>query len=306
MMTRPFRCFLFVLVLAAPAMAEQVSFRFAPEDGARWLRVGEDRALRDLGTAAPISETLTKQEVEILYRRNSGGGWQVTQMPRAISFESNGIPTANPILELTLNTEITVKTDGSGAAVAVTGFRQLLRKLEDNLSAELYANVSRAFNEATMVQGEKSRWNAELGPLRDATVSVGERWHVIESRVFAMGGSIKVEGVMRFEGWSELDGLRGFKVAYDWDSTGEALERFGVDDMKLVDLRSPDDPAGGGNLKMRGSELRVIIPDSGQLIYRTTEQLATIEEVEGVQSSMGSMNGRFEDSSTYRWRPLKD
>lgn len=306
MTTRRSLCLLLLLALCAAAGAEEVTFRFAPEDGARWMRVGEDRALRDLGAAAPISETLTRQEVEFIYSAGAGGGWEIMQIPRSIGFEVNGIVTQNPILDLTIDSEITLTTDASGQAMAVHGFRQLLRKLEDNLPSNLYAQVSKSYNEAAMVNGEKLRWNGELGALRGATVRSGDRWHVIESRVFAMGGSIQVNGVMRFEGWSELDGVRGFKVLYDWDSTGEALEQWGSDDMKVVDLRSPDDPAGGGNLTMRGSELRVIVPESGQLIYRTSEQLATLSEVPGMDSSIGSMSGRFEDSSVYRWHRIAD
>jgi hypothetical protein len=296
-------CLLACLALAAPA--ESVRFRFAPEPGSHWLRSGEDRLLRDVGTAAPISETVTRQEVEIRIESLPDGGWRVVQIPRAASLEVDGAPTENLALDLTVGVEIELTLGADGLTQRVRGFRELLRRLEDELPASHYARVTQSMSETSLAAQEKSRWDGQLGQLLDATVSVGERWHVTELRSFAMSNAEPVEGVMHFAGWTEMDGLRGFKIEYEYDNRGDVVRKSGGDGLRKVDWRPGGASSQKGNVWIRGKELRVLIPETGQLLYRTIEQTAELTPMEGVDiSKVGTMQGRFEEQSVYRWRPI--
>ena len=293
-------------VVASGAAAESVHFRFAPEAGSRWMRIGEDRNLRDLGEAAPVSETLTRQEVEFRIEPLPDGGWRVLQIPRLATLEVDGKPTQNPALELTLGVEIESTLGPDGRVRHVRGFRELMRRLEDHLPANKYALVTQQMSETTLAAQEKARWDAQLGELLDATVEVGERWHVKELRGFAMGSAEPVEGILHFSGWTEFEGQRGFKIEFEYDNRGESVKRLGVLGMRQVDWRPEGEGTKQGNVWIRGKELRVVIPQSGQLLYRTNEQTADLQQMEGVDASQlgGMLYGHFEDQSVYRWRRI--
>jgi hypothetical protein len=296
---------LILSLLAAPAWGETVRFGFAPQAGSRWLRIGEDRVLRDMAAVAPPSETLTRQEVEVRFEALPDGSWRVLEIPRLASMEIDGLPTPNPVLDLTVGAQIELTLHADGTAKEVRGFRDLLRRFEDRLSAAQYAAVTNRMSESSLVQQEMTRWNQQLGQLLGQSVEIGEAWVVSEFRTFAMGNPEPVEGVLKFSGWSEMEGRRGVKLEYEYDNRGDAVRKLANSQMRRVDWRPQGQPSQSGNVWIRGKELRVIEPESGQLLYRTVEQFADLQPVEGVEvRDSGIMEGRFEESSVYRWRPM--
>jgi hypothetical protein len=54
---------------------------------------------------------------------------------------------------------------------------------------------------------------------------------------------------------------------------------------------------------VEGEEIKVIVPATGQMIYRTRTQHARMQQVGAI--STPQQLGSFETSSVYRWRQLE-
>jgi hypothetical protein len=286
-----------IATLAAAQDEELVEFRFQPVDGEVWTKEIDDVQVRDLGDVAPYQETETKTKIELRYEALPDGGWVVHQTPLSASMTINGEDFHNPGLEQTIGQEIQVTFSADGDAVSVDGFKEFLRKLERNLSPEMYAQVRQSASEESMAQSELRQWDSILIDLIGHPVHEGEIWRVIDEVSIAGGGTIGTDGILRFDGWTEIDGIRGFKVTYEWDSTGQKMASVGDDYTRSISRRTTDEVMPRTNVNLQGSLIRVIVPETGHLLYEVYDQ-----SYELPLNKVGGPSAKMEQRHTYRFR----
>lgn len=284
---------------ASAQESESVQFGFAPTDGERWIRSGEHVSIRDLGGGKPISESQTTSEVSQLYRK-SEAGWEVEQTAQRVQLLVNGVEQGSAAMQLTVGHPITLELDENGEAQAVRGFRGLMRKLEDELSLAEFQAVSAKMSQEAFQSSEMRGWNKKLDLLRGETVKVGEVWSVRKLHNFGPN-SMPIEGLLRFDGWAELDGIRAFKVLFDADNQGAALRRHGAEVDRSFNLVDGNHPDNSSNLEVIVSEVLMLVPETGQILYYSKEDKITVQSTQF--SDMPGAGGYFENRNVERWKP---
>jgi hypothetical protein len=288
-----------ILLLATTAWAQEseepATFRFAPVDGEVWVKEIDATQVRDMGSVAPRQETRTKTSIELRYEQVPDG-WVVHQMPLEAEMELNGQPMPNPGLQQTVGHEIRVQLDEEGNPVEVEGFQELMRRFEANVDPQTYAKMRQQMNAESMAVGEMRQWSELLQDIRGETVQPGETWNVLDQTTIMGGGVVGLAGYLKFDGWTELNGIRGFKTTYRYDSNGELMESVEGQATRTVSRRASDEPMARSNIELQGSLIRVIVPETGQLLYEVKE-----EWYEVPLKAMDGPKMRVESHHTYRF-----
>lgn len=287
---------LLLLGLTAYAQEEPVTFGFEKTDGEHWLRSSEHVDIRDVSGSDGITETMTIQEVDELYEKTDGA-WTVVRTPRKAELWVNGIDTQNQAISITVGIPITVTLDDNGLGLEATGFRKLMRKLEDELPPDQFGRVRQNYDVQRLERTEVATWNDALGDFAGHTVKVGERWRYSDKIVVA-GQSFDVFGVIRFDGWTEMDGIRGFKILIDYDNHGGVLRELGEGTTRSVGAGSTQETTRS-NLELEGSDIRVVDPVTGQMIYRSREYSFSLSNP--LEGDVPGATGHIENRTVERW-----
>jgi hypothetical protein len=298
---------LLVLVLWAiqshPVQAQvegpaEVTFGFAPTDGARWSYSIDDERISDFAGKAPNRAQRTVSDMDYTYEAQPDGTWRVRIIPRTAEMSVDGNAIENPALRLAVGQEVGLRLDKDGVAVQAEGFRALFRTYEREMDPASFGRLRESTNAETMGRNQVAQWNEALEDLRGETVKIGETWRV-EDMVSMQGRPVPVVGVLRFAGWTEIDGLRGVKIEYTYDTTGEASAQSATEATRALQRRAVDNRGAQTNVSLHGSVTRVIVPESGQLLYEVKEETSEVP--------MGAMDGPravFTVRHNYRFRPV--
>ena len=280
----------------AQEAAETIRFEFAPVGGLVWIEEMEDETAYDYGDMAPPRSQLTKGISRMDYEAQDDGGWVVTKVTDSISMDFGEGPIDNPIADLTVGHAFLLRVDARGTAVAVDGCRELVRKLERQLDMAIWEKFQSTQSAATIEAGEIRLWNHRLRGVLGEEVRVGEVWRVVDERRI-QGRPILVTGVVRFDGWTQIKGQRGFKVLYEFDTAKEKVEAIGDGFDREVDWRPEGSLAGPSNLVLHGSSIRVIQPETGQILYESVHV-----EYEAPMGKPEGPKAKIEMNSSYRYR----
>lgn len=289
-----------VLLLAGGVQAQEsdepATFSFAPVDGSIWIKEIDATQVRDMADVAPLQETRTRTSIELRYEQVPEG-WLVHQMPLEATIEQNGQPVPNPGLEQTVGHEIRVRLDDGGKATEAEGFSELMRRFEANVDPKTYAQMRQQMSAESMAVGEMRQWNSLLQHIRGETIAPGDVWNVLDQTTIVGGGVVGLAGYLQFDGWTELDGIRGFKMTYHYDSNGDLMKSVEGLANRTVSRRASNEPMSMSNVELVGSVIRVIVPETGQLLYEVKE-----EWYEVPLQSMDGPKMRMETRHTYRIR----
>jgi hypothetical protein len=248
------------------AEPESVRFRFAPKDASVWIRDLSDRRVSpDPTVPGDRREQQTTVRIELRYQRQPDLGWIVQQTPFEGEMSLNGEEMTNPAMKQNLGHTLKVHLNATGVAERIEGFRELERKYEKNLPPEMYNRLAKSYSADSMERMEIAQWNKPLADLIGARVATGDQWVVTEA-ITVGSAQLLVRGVMRFGGWTELNGRRGYKVEYDYDTTAAAVAKLVGKPARAID-RLKDQQATRSNIVLTGNVVRVIDPDTGDLIY---------------------------------------
>jgi len=279
----------------APDLGDAVVFGFHPEDGAQWRKTMLDRVERDFAGMAPTVRQETRQELIITYRKGETT-WQVTQEAQSAEMTENGVEVDNPILDLAMGVPVTLTVSPLGQAVAAAGFEAFWKKLEQNLSADVYARLAENTSVETMAENEIRIWNKFYAELLGHRIRPGDNWRVLDGTDVGTGGRTALYGTIHFDGWTELDGVRGFKVTHEFDTTGEKMEALGDDHTRSIS-RVGDEQFTRNNVTVEGKWIVVIQPETGQLLYSVRDEVTRLP----IGDPADDMQAVFNKHHTYRW-----
>ncbi len=284
---------------ASIAAAEEVQIRFRPVEGDVWNRDMENVLIQDYADLAPRREQTTLSNVSFTYQPGEAGAWTVLQMPLMASMLMDGAPIDNPVLDQTVGTELLVALDASGKATSVDGFGRLIRKLEDNLDRDTYAQVQQQLSAEKMEFGELQSWNRFRTEFLGATVNVGDKWHVEDEAYLNGPGWVDLVGVVSFDGWTELDGRRALKIIYQFDEAGRAVAALGRTEFDhKLHVRREASANPPHNAVVNGTWTWVIDPETGYVLFEKKDQVHELP-----LDASGSKRGVIESRYTYRYRP---
>lgn len=281
---------------SAPAGSEEtVIFGFHPEDGAQWRKTMVDRSERDFGGLAPAVTQITEQELLVEYAR-AEEAWMVTQRATSARMMDASGEIQNPILDLAIGVPITLTVNPLGQAVAAAGFDAFWDKLENNLDAEVYSRLVQSTSPEQMADNEIQIWNRFYSELLGHRIRPGENWRVLDGTDVGSGGRARLLGTIRFDGWTELDGIRGFKVTHEFDTTGEKMQALGDDHTRSIS-RVGDEQFETSNIVIEGTWVVVIQPETGQLLYSVRDQTTRLP----IGDPVDGLEAVFTKHHTYRW-----
>lgn len=280
------------------AQEAPIRFAFAPQDAERWVEEMVDRRMTDMGLGDPAQLQETNQRDELIYARSEDGGYVLTRVLGPAEMSLGGEPVSNAILEASEGTRIELQLDEQGVAVGVKGYRRLMRLLERKLDSDEWTRFQDAYSVARAEAAEMARWNDRLAGLVGAEFRAGDVWGYTDVYP-ASGVEVLIRGTMRFDGSTELNGQRGFKILYEFGGGSHAPSLDGL--QTVLDLRHKEPGhAPPENYELKGKRVRVFVPESGQLIYENTE-------VEWVQPGPPGQPDRSTQLQTiYRLRPASE
>jgi hypothetical protein len=285
---------------ASPADSLHVQFHFAPPAGSHWIQDFEDvRLSPDRTQPSGQREQRTTVRIDLRYERDPQGGWAVQKSPFEGEITFNGEGITNPALEQNLHTTLVVHLDDKGQALRVDGFKELERKYERNLPPEQYARLAKQYTAANMERMELTQWNQPLQDLIGAQVTTGETWHVTDTADIG-SAELLVTGVISFDGWTELHGVRGYKVHYTYDTTGAAERSAPGPYARTISRVGPDSKATRSNIVLAGDVIRVIDPATGLVFYAHAHRAYDVP----IQSqSQDASKAHYEDEQMVRLDP---
>lgn len=278
---------LIVAGAAGSAAAEAFTLEFSPADGEVWEKTTVDRRTQDYADAAPRTEQITEITLDQSYVSQPDGSWHVLQDARSLGMRINGQALDNPMFPIIESQQIRVILNSGGQAIDAEGFRSLMSRYERELDPETYQNVRRQMKIANMVKGEVIKWNRPLAGLVGLEVEIGDRLGVTSKAEF-QGTMFAVSGVIDVVEWTEVEGERGVRFAYRYDTTGEI--RAGAEDVKHEIVRWEDEepaPIGPG-VRLLGRYEFVLVPSTGQLLSEHLQEtvFAPVTQAPGTTATL--------------------
>lgn len=301
---RPLALTVLSLALAAGSSSgetrpQKVTFGFAPDPAVQWKKVMFDEQRTDFRGVVEDHHQITESELQQHYEKDEEGAWQLVQNVRSVEMEINGNAVVNPMLEVLTGHEIRLDLDDKGLATGHEGFRELMRRYERELDPATYTRVRQQMSAQSMGLGEIAKRNQGLGIVAGKTVTIGEKWGVLD-RVAVQGSWTAVTGVAHFESWTDVGGIAGVKLVYRYDSSGGVYGGAESELTQVVSLRPDDYVVQPNNLEVSGEYTWVIDPVSGQPLYEVYEQLVTVP----VGNDLFGQRGEIHSAHTWRWSKL--
>ncbi len=258
-------------VAASEPVVEEVTFHCAPVDGERWIeRVEEDRT-EDFDDRAPLRRRHFSQADTLRWQRTQEG-WTVHRSFGEGRETVDGVAVDDPVLPLFAGRSIELECDDGGVVHAVKGYRRLFRHVQRGLDLETWQKVQTMFRPGAAEWLEIQRWNRGRRGLCGVKVRTGESWTYRD--LFPSGeGQVAVEGVLRFAGFTEVKGQRGYKLVYSFASAASDEAVPSTDEAtRVLDLRSPESAKRlRQDIPMDGELVQVIDPRSGRIFYESLD-----------------------------------
>ncbi|MEW5794918.1 MAG: hypothetical protein AB1772_01030 [Candidatus Zixiibacteriota bacterium] len=104
------------------------------------------------------------------------GGYQLSGLTDTVIVFRDGQPVINPLVGLFSQGHIVFQIDASGRITRVSGFQELLDKLDQLVGADTAAAVRQAVTAQVLEQQEIETWNAKFSPFVEREMRLGQAY----------------------------------------------------------------------------------------------------------------------------------
>jgi len=286
--------------LGVSVAESNIKFIYNPSDGVEFIETMRMKKVQDLGKRGTVTDEITGTAEVTIVKKDDG--FEMTATLLSMETKRNGQKLNDPISSMLVNLSIKYLLDHEGQLISISGYDQLIDKINSQLPPQMAQALSSVMNEEAMINKDAAEYDGRIGQFVGKEVKIGDAWQTQSQFPMPTGELINFNRITGFKEKANCGDGSCIKIEYVYDSDPAKLNGFSSQFSNIIDVLSKGEfETNLSELKVSGKGSCLVDPKTMLLYDETMSRVITMfMEIPGEGKVLTTMKEEREYTRDYK------